>query len=115
MTIERYFTENSDGTIEFTPIAKDDARLTYIHLIEHLSNYREKIKEEQNLLAFAPILVTLEQAIRFFTDYLNGNIYYKVEFPNQNLDRGLNQITLAKKMLLKEKEMENYINSLFQS
>ena len=72
-------------------------------------------KEEQNWLAFAPILVTLEQAIRFFTDYLNGNTYYKIEFPNQNLERGLNQITLAKKMLLKEKEMENYINSLFQS
>ena len=72
-------------------------------------------KEEQNLLAFAPILVTLEQAIRFFTDYLNSNTYYKVEFPSQNLDRGLNQIMLAKKMLLKEKEMEDYINSLFQS
>ena len=27
---------------------------------------------------------------------------------------GLNQITLAKKMLFKEKEMENYINSLSQ-
>ncbi len=72
-------------------------------------------KEEKNWLAFAPILVTLEQAIRFFIDYLNGNTYYKVTSPNQNLDRGLNQITLAKKMLLKEKEMENYINSLFQS
>ena len=49
------------------------------------------------------------------TDYLNGNTYYKVESPNQNLDRGLNQITLLKKMLLQEQEMENYINSLFQS
>ena len=71
-------------------------------------------KKEKDWLAFAPILVTLEQAIRFFTDYLNGNIYYKVESINQNLDRGLNQITLAKKMLFKEKEMENYINSLSQ-
>ena len=72
-------------------------------------------QEEKNWLAFAPILVTLEQTIRFFTDYLNGNTYYKVTSPNQNLDRGLNQIMLTKKMLLKEKEMENYINSLFQS
>jgi len=53
--------------------------------------------------------------VRFFIDYLNENTYYKVTSPNQNLDRGLNQIMLAKKMLLKEKEIENYINSLFQS
>ena len=72
-------------------------------------------KEEKNWLAFAPILVTLEQAIRFFTDYLNGSIYYKTDYPNQNLDRGLNQIALAKKMMINEKEMENYIQSLSQS
>ena len=48
-------------------------------------------------------------------DYLNGNTYYKIESPNQNLNRGFNQIALAKKMFLKEKEMENYINSFSQS
>ncbi len=70
---------------------------------------------ERDLLAFSPILVTLEQAIRFFIDYLNEDSYYRINYPKQNLRRGLNQIALAKKMLLKEKEMKNYINSLFQS
>ena len=70
---------------------------------------------EKDLLAFSPILVTLEQAIRFFSDYLNGDNYYKINYPKQNLERGLNQIALAKKMLLKEKEMEDYIHLLFQS
>ena len=72
-------------------------------------------KEEINLLSFSGILLALEQAIRFFTDYLNGSIYYKTDYPNQNLDRGLNQIALAKKMMINEKEMENYIQSLSQS
>mgnify|MGYP001223687700 CR=1 FL=1 len=74
MTIERYFTENSDGTIEFTPIAKDDARLTYRHLIEHLSNYREKIKEEQNLLDITP-----KENEDLLKGCLNNLIKYKVE------------------------------------
>ena len=69
-------------------------------------------KVEKDLLAFSPILVTLEQAIRFLSDYINGDSYYKISYSKQNLERGLNQIALAKKMLLKEKEMDNYINSL---
>jgi hypothetical protein len=54
MAIERHFTENSDGTIEFTPIAKDEARLIFRQLKESLSFYREKIKKEQNLLDITP-------------------------------------------------------------
>ena len=72
-------------------------------------------KEELNLLSFSGILLALEQSIRFFTDYLNNDIYYTVDYPKQNLDRGLNQLMLAKKMLLQEKEMENYINSISKS
>jgi Ser/Thr protein kinase RdoA (MazF antagonist) len=72
-------------------------------------------KEELNLLPFSGILLALEQSIRFFTDYLNNNIYYTVDYPKQNLDKGLNQLMLAKKMLLQEKEMENYINSISKS
>lgn len=32
--------------------------------------------------------------LRFFTDYLNGNIYYKIKYPNHNLDRAKNQFKL---------------------
>ena len=66
------------------------------------------------MLAFSPILVALEQSIRFFTDYLNGDNYYKISYPKQNLERGLNQIAFARKMLLREEEMKNYINSLLK-
>lgn len=79
----------------------------YLYEIKHFIS-----KEEKKLLAFSPILVTIEQAMRFFTDYLLKNNYYKVSYPEQNLYRGLNQIDLAKKMLLKEKEMKYYIDSM---
>ena len=41
-------------------------------------------------------LIIYEQALRFLSDYLNGNIYYQVNYEDQNLDRAKNQITLLK-------------------
>ena len=67
-------------------------------------------EQEVKMLGFAPILITIEQAIRFLSDYLNGNIYYSTNYPKENLHKTINQIYLAKKMLLKEEEMQSYIN-----
>ena len=38
------------------------------------------------------------QALRFMTDYLNGDIYYKTNYSEQNFDRAKNQLTLLKKL-----------------
>lgn len=42
-------------------------------------------------LAFAGKLLTLECGIRFLTDYLQGDIYFKIKRPSHNLDRCRNQ------------------------
>jgi Ser/Thr protein kinase RdoA (MazF antagonist) len=57
---------------------------------------------EFELLAFSGKLITYEQALRFLADYLNGDIYYKTQHPNHNLDRARTQIALIKDM---EKDM----------
>jgi Ser/Thr protein kinase RdoA (MazF antagonist) len=49
-------------------------------------------------LAFGGILITLEQALRFLADYLNGDVYYKVHRPGHNLDRCRTQIKLIDDM-----------------
>jgi hypothetical protein len=49
-------------------------------------------------LAFGGILITLEQALRFLADYLNGDVYYKVHRPGHNLDRCRTQIKLIEDM-----------------
>ena len=54
MKIDLHFTENSDGTIEFTPIDVDRARLIYRQLIESLSYLRKKIDAKQNLFDITP-------------------------------------------------------------
>jgi hypothetical protein len=46
-------------------------------------------------LSFGAKLITFEQAIRFLTDYLNGDVYYKTQRPDQNLDRTRTQLGLV--------------------
>lgn len=56
------------------------------------------IGELENL-DFAGKTIIFIQAMRFLTDYLNGDIYYDVSYENQNLDRTNNQINLLKGLL----------------
>ena len=50
MKIERKFTENSDGSIEFTPLDEGDARIIYNYLRDHLSYLRKKINQEHETI-----------------------------------------------------------------
>lgn len=40
-------------------------------------------------------IITLEQGIRFLTDYLDGDLYYKTSYPEHNLDRTRTQLKLV--------------------
>lgn len=46
-------------------------------------------------IAFSAKLITMELAMRFLTDYLNGDTYFKIDNENHNLDRTRNQLKLA--------------------
>ncbi len=54
--------------------------------------------KEIELLDLAPPTITFIMGLRFLTDYLNGDKYYKIKYPNHNLDRAANQLTLVKRM-----------------
>lgn len=45
-------------------------------------------------------------AIRFLTDYLNGDIYYKTKYPEHNLDRAKNQFKLIESLTKQFEEMK---------
>ena len=42
---------------------------------------------ELDSLAEGPFSITIEQAVRFLTDYILGDIYYRVDRPGHNLQR----------------------------
>lgn len=49
-------------------------------------------------LVFAGKLMTYEVGVRFLTDYLQGDIYFKTRRPRHNLDRARNQLRLVARM-----------------
>jgi hypothetical protein len=68
-----------------------------------LRGYQEGIgnaftKTETRYIHHAGLLMIYVQCIRFLTDYLSGDRYYKVTYPEQNADRAENQFRLLEKL-----------------
>ena len=49
---------------------------------------------ERKAIPFAGKMMTYIMAIRFLADYLRGNTYYHITYPEQNLVRSANQLRL---------------------
>ncbi|MBM1105641.1 aminoglycoside phosphotransferase family protein [Aurantibacter crassamenti] len=56
-------------------------------------------KEEIDALPYGAILLPFLHGLRALTDYLNNNIYYKVAYENQNLDRSRSLFDFTKKAI----------------
>ena len=67
---------------------------------------------ESEYLAFAPGLITYTMAVRFLTDYLEGDVYYKIHNPEHNLQRARAQIRLVESMEDQYADMQDIINKL---
>lgn len=91
-----------------SPTPEGEADESLIHL---RSDYYQALKEgfmkscehvlspiETDNLWFAGLYMTYITALRFLTDYLNGDIYYKVSFENENWVRARNQLKLLELM-----------------
>ena len=67
-------------------------------------------EEELNQLVNGAKMMTLECGIRFLTDYLEGDHYFKIHRDGQNLDRCRTQFKLVADMEQKEMEMQEIVN-----
>ena len=63
-------------------------------------------------LAFAGKLITLETGIRFLTDYLKGDVYFKISRPEHNLDRCRTQWALVRSIEEQEPAMQKLVRSV---
>ena len=68
-------------------------------------------EREIELLGFSAKLLTYECGIRFLTDYLNGDTYFKIHREHHNLDRARNQFKLVEDIAAKESEMTEIVNN----
>ena len=64
---------------------------------------------ERDNLAFAARLITLEQGMRFLSDYLNGDVYYRTQHPRHNLDRCRTQVKMVEGMEAQFERMEEIV------
>jgi hypothetical protein len=54
--------------------------------------------EEKEHIHKSGLMMIYMQALRFITDFLEGDKYYKTSYPEQNLNRALNQLILLEKL-----------------
>ena len=67
---------------------------------------------EKDILPLGAKLMTLECGVRFLTDYLNGDTYFKIHRPDHNLDRCRTQFKLVADMESKWEQMQQVIKSI---
>jgi len=88
--------------------AEDEPDLDLVHLDRSLfeaftSGYLEAMGDsltgnERQHLPWGAKLITLECGVRFLTDYLTGDTYFRIKRPEQNLDRCRTQFKLVSEM-----------------
>ena len=69
-------------------------------------------QKEIELLPEGAIMMTLECGMRFLTDYLEGDTYFKIHREGHNLDRARNQFALVADMERKLDEMNRIIANI---
>lgn len=92
-------------------VSPEDEKSTYYENIEIrkdfyngiVNGYLETMDDqltsaEKKHLHFSGILMTYMQALRFLTDYLDGDKYYRTDYAEQNFDRARNQFVLLQKL-----------------
>ena len=67
---------------------------------------------ERELLPLGAKLMTLECGVRFLTDYLDGDHYFAIHRPGQNLDRARTQFKLVADMEAKWQQMHEIVQEV---
>lgn len=67
---------------------------------------------EKENIPYSALLFPYMQAVRFLADYINGDTYYKIQYPEHNLVRTRNQMALFHSALDHLDEMTEFVNSI---
>lgn len=69
-------------------------------------------QNETDLLAHSAKFMTFIMGLRFLTDFLEGDVYYKINHPEHNFDRCKAQFKLVSEISKQEKQMNEIITGL---
>ena len=68
--------------------------------------------DEINYMGLSIKIITYEQTIRFLTDYINGDTYFKIRYKEHNRDRFKNQYILLEDI---ENKLDNINEFIFKT
>jgi Ser/Thr protein kinase RdoA (MazF antagonist) len=92
---------------------KMDIRFFEAYARGYLSETRDTLNEvEKEYLAFAPRLITYTIAVRFLTDYIDGDNYFKIHHEHHNLQRARAQLKLVESMEEQYGAMQDIIKDM---
>ncbi len=80
--------------------------------LEEAKSFLTEIEIEY--LAFSAKYITYEQVLRFLMDYIDGDNYYKIKYPNHNLVRTRAQYKLLQSMDGQFGEMNRIVNGFYK-
>lgn len=90
-----------------------DIKLFEAHANGYLSETRNTLNDvEKEYLAFAPLLITFIMGLRFLTDFIDGDHYFKIHHNNHNLQRAKAQFKLVESMEEQYDMMKTIIKQL---
>ena len=92
---------------------KMDMNLFQAYAEGYLSETAGTLNEvEKEYLAFAPKLITYTIGLRFLTDYIDGDHYFKIHHESHNIQRARAQLQLVKSMEEQYEPMREIIRKL---
>ena len=71
-------------------------------------------KNELEYMALGAVTMASECGVRFLDDYLSGDQYFRIAYPEHNLVRARNQLTLAKDMIEHLDEMNAIVKEIYE-
>jgi Ser/Thr protein kinase RdoA (MazF antagonist) len=102
----------AEASEEETDLDKIHVRASFFEAI--YNGYMEEMgdvltENEKALFIYSGKFIIYMQAIRFLADYLNGDVYYPIKYPEHNLVRAKNQLRLLEDYLAHETLFEDII------
>lgn len=105
-----YLCAESEEAVITSPVSR--IRLDYFESIVsgYLHHMRDKLTAtERKYIIYAGKFMLFMQGVRFLTDFLNNDVYYKVTHSLHNLDRAYNQLTLLEDYCSLESQMSDIL------
>ena len=105
-----------------SPTLEDERDLSRVAM--HMPTFQELAKgylttagsfltaKEKSLLAFSGKLIAFTIGLRFLTDYLEGDHYFRVHRQGHNLDRARTQFKLVQSISEQEEAMQQFIDQI---